>query len=114
MKEARELINKYDIKCHPKARDILLDTIGTHNNLCNSATVCEFVYDFLRALNYDPVMSTWREEIDLVPFLVCMPEPDECPMDLAIFNLERAQYISRRRRAAIVIQDAVRKHINKT
>ncbi len=109
MKEARELINKYDINCHPKARDIILDTIGIHKNLCNSATVCEFVYDFLRALNYDPVMSTWRVET-----WGEIPEPDECPMELAIFNLECAQYISRRRCSAIVIQDAVRKHINKT
>lgn len=78
------------------------------NGICRSAIVQELVYNFLRAISHQPVMSTWREEIcEVVP--LCVPDSYNREVhDLATFNLKSAERISKRRCAAILIQAAFR------
>lgn len=124
--EAKALIAKYDIKgryARPGVPALMrCSKYGgnkwscsvyqgwlVRNGLCRSAIVQELVFNFLSSISHEPVMSSWREEYDgnIPP---CMPDEYNRELhNLATFNLESAERISKRRQAAILIQLAFKK-----
>lgn len=124
--EAKALIAKYDIKgryARPGVPALMrCSKYGgnkwscsvyqgwlVHNGLCRSAIVQELVYNFLSSISHEPVMSSWRKEyIDNYPHAPTDEYNHELH-NLATFNLESAERISKRRQAAIRIQHAFQK-----
>lgn len=124
--EAKALIAKYDIKgryARPGVPALMrCSKYGgnkwsccvyqgwlVQNGLCRSAIVQELVYNFLSATSHEPVMSSWRKEyIDNYPHAPT-DEYNRELHNLATFNLESAERISKRRQAAILIQRVFKK-----